>query len=60
MPESCADVPAEVLDPRATWANKKAYDETVRGLTRDFERNFAGYEPHVGSEVKKVAIRAAA
>jgi hypothetical protein len=32
----------------------------VRGLTRDFERNFAGYEPHVGSEVKKVAIRAAA
>jgi phosphoenolpyruvate carboxykinase (ATP) len=60
VPESCADVPAEVLDPRATWANKKAYDETVRGLTRDFERNFAGYEPHVGSEVKKVAIRAAA
>jgi len=60
VPESCADVPADVLDPRATWSNKKAYDETARGLTRDFERNFAGYEPLVGSEVKKAAVRAAA
>jgi phosphoenolpyruvate carboxykinase (ATP) len=49
-----------VLDPRASWANKKAYDETARGLTRDFEKNFGVYEPHVGAEIKNVAIRAAA
>jgi phosphoenolpyruvate carboxykinase (ATP) len=60
VPESAADVPPEVLDPRATWENKKAYDETARGLTRDFEKNFGIYEPHVPSEVKRVAIRAAA
>ena len=60
VPESAADVPADVLDPRASWANKKAYDETARGLTRDFEKNFGKYEPGVGDEIKKVAIRAAA
>jgi phosphoenolpyruvate carboxykinase (ATP) len=60
VPESAADVPADVLDPRATWQNKQAYDETARGLTRDFEKNFAGYEPYVGNEIKRVAIRAAA
>jgi phosphoenolpyruvate carboxykinase (ATP) len=58
VPESAADVPADVLDPRASWANKKDYDETARTLTRDFERNFGVYEPLVGSEIKSVAIRA--
>ena len=29
-------------------------------LTRRFEENFGEYEPFVGSEVKEVAIRAAA
>jgi phosphoenolpyruvate carboxykinase (ATP) len=60
VPESAADVPADVLDPRASWANKMAYDETARSLTRDFEKNFGMYEAHVGSEIKNVAIRAAA
>jgi phosphoenolpyruvate carboxykinase (ATP) len=59
VPESAADVPADVLDPRASWANKKAYDDTARCLTRDFERNFAEYEPHVGNDIKRVAIKAA-
>src|SRR5262249_20699207 len=60
VPESAADVPADVLDPRASWANKKAYDETARGLTRDFEQNFGKYEPNVDAEIRKEAIRAAA
>ena len=37
-----------------------AYDETARGLTRDFEQNFGKYESNVGTDIKKVAIRAAA
>ena len=60
VPQSAPEIPAEVLDPRATWSNKKAYDETARGLTRDFEKNFAEYEPHVGREIKDAAIRAVA
>ena len=60
VPESCPEVPNEVLDPRGTWSDKKAYDETARELTRRFEANFREYEPFVGNEIKEVAIRAAA
>src|SRR5204862_5114996 len=45
VPESCPEVPNEVLDPRGTWSDKQAYDETARGLTRRFEANFREYEP---------------
>ena len=60
VPESCPEVPSEVLDPRGTWSDKQAYDATARELTRRFEENFSEYEPFVANEVKKVAIRAAA
>jgi phosphoenolpyruvate carboxykinase (ATP) len=60
VPESCADLPANVLDPRGTWSDKRAYDEIARNLRGNFENNFREYEPFVGSEVKRAAIRAAA
>ncbi len=59
VPESAPDVPPEVLDPRATWANKQAYDDAARGLTRDFARNFQAYAPAVSAEVRQAAICAA-
>jgi len=60
VPQRCPEVPNEVLDPRGTWSDKGAYDETARALTRRFEANFREYEPFVGNEVKEAAIRAAA
>ncbi len=60
VPEGCPEVPAEVLDPRRTWSDKRAYDETARELTQRFEANFAEFEPYVGDEVKEIAIRPAA
>jgi phosphoenolpyruvate carboxykinase (ATP) len=60
VPESCPEVPAEVLDPRGTWRDKKAYDATARELTRRFEANFSEFEPLVGREVNNAAIHAAA
>jgi phosphoenolpyruvate carboxykinase (ATP) len=45
VPESCPKLPSEVLDPRGTWTDKKAYDETARELTRRFAANFTEYEP---------------
>ncbi|HZT87938.1 MAG TPA: phosphoenolpyruvate carboxykinase [Stellaceae bacterium] len=60
VPESCAGLPTEVLDPRQTWSNKSAYDTTARDLTQRFEKNFGQYEAFVGAEVKQIAIRAAA
>jgi phosphoenolpyruvate carboxykinase (ATP) len=59
VPEVCPDVPSDVLDPRGTWSDKKAYDETARELTRRFAANFAEFEPFVGNEVKEAAIRPA-
>ena len=60
VPESCAEIPSKVLDPRGTWSDKHAYDEIARNLRGRFEANFAEFEPFVGSEVKRAAIRAAA
>src|SRR5438132_832792 len=60
VPEACPEVPSEVLDPRGTWSDKQAYDETARELTRRVAANFAEFDPFVGREVKEVAIRPAA
>jgi phosphoenolpyruvate carboxykinase (ATP) len=60
VPESCAAIPADVLDPRGTWSDKGAYDDAARQLRSRFEHNFTAYEPYVGSEVRQIAIRAAA
>jgi phosphoenolpyruvate carboxykinase (ATP) len=60
VPEVCADLPPNVLDPRGTWSNKTAYDETARSVRGSFEKNFQPFEAYVGSDVKRAAIRAAA
>ena len=60
MPTACSEVPPEVLDPRNTWSDKKAYDETAREVAKRFEVNFKQFEPYVGSGVKSVSVRAAA
>ncbi len=59
VPESCPDVPAEILDPRTTWADKAGYDDAARDLTRRFATNFAQFESAVNDEVKAVAVRPA-
>ena len=60
IPETCPDVPAEVLDPKKTWADKQAYDQTARELSPRFETNFKQFEPYVSDAVKAAAIHAAA
>jgi phosphoenolpyruvate carboxykinase (ATP) len=60
MPKSLPGVPAEVLNPRETWADKEAYDRTARQLVGLFEKNFETFAGAVGDDVKAAAIRAAA
>jgi phosphoenolpyruvate carboxykinase (ATP) len=60
IPEAVPGVPAEVLDPRQSWADKVAYDRTAKELVARFEKNFASFEAGVGAAVKAAAIRAAA
>lgn len=51
VPTTCPDVPAEILDPRNTWADKAAYDKKARELAAAFHRNFARYG-NVSDEVR--------
>jgi phosphoenolpyruvate carboxykinase (ATP) len=60
VPEACAEIPANVLDPRGTWSDQHGYDEVARSLRGRFEHNFKAFEPFVDGEVKRAAIRAAA
>ena len=44
VPQSCPDVPAEVLNPRHTWADTRAYDLQAAQLARMFADNFKTFE----------------
>ena len=60
MPQACPGVDPLLLNPRATWADKGAYDQAARQLAARFEANFARFMPFVGDEVQAAGIRAAA
>ncbi|MBX6743505.1 MAG: phosphoenolpyruvate carboxykinase [Acetobacteraceae bacterium] len=60
IPKALSGVPAEVLNPRETWADKAAYDRTAKELVARFEKNFETFAGAVGEDVKAAAIRAAA
>ncbi len=59
VPQSCPDVPAEILSARNTWKDKAAYDSTARDLTRRFAKNFQQFEDQVDEKVRAIAIRPA-
>lgn len=40
IPKNCPGVPAEILNPKNTWPDKKSYDDTARKLARSFADNF--------------------
>jgi phosphoenolpyruvate carboxykinase (ATP) len=62
MPDSCPNVPAEILDPRSTWADGAAYDATAEKLAKQFNDNFAKYKDGASAEMlaaaPKVAVKA--
>lgn len=58
VPTSCPDVPAELLQPRNTWADKNAYDEKAKYLAGLFVKNFEKYKDGVSEEILAAAPRA--
>ncbi len=48
-----------MLDPRAAWADKAAYDATAADLVGKFVRNFAQFENDVDASVREVMTVAA-
>lgn len=57
MPESCPNVPAEILNPRNTWTNKEAYDAKANDLAEAFHKNFAKYADQASTDIKNAAPR---
>lgn len=51
MPKSCPNVPSEILNPKDTWKNKKAYDIQANELANSFKENFAKYESYANDEI---------
>jgi phosphoenolpyruvate carboxykinase (ATP) len=48
-------VPAEILGPRESWADKSAYDATAKKLAALFNKNFETYAAGASAEVKAAA-----
>jgi len=59
VPTAVAGVDTQILDPRATWADKDGYDETAAKLVKQFVDNFAQFEEHVDASVRGAALTAA-
>ena len=57
VPAACPDVPAEVLQPRATWPDPDAYDRQANALARMFAENFATYADGVPESVRLAGPR---
>lgn len=53
VPRECPGVPAAVLQPRNTWKNPRAYEESARKLAGLFRENFQQYTPHVSEAVRQ-------
>ncbi|MBO9670330.1 MAG: phosphoenolpyruvate carboxykinase [Sphingobium sp.] len=59
VPVAVAGIDPNMLDPRAAWADKNAYDETAAKLVKQFVDNFAQFVDHVDDAVKEVMLTAA-
>jgi phosphoenolpyruvate carboxykinase (ATP) len=55
VPESCPNVPDEILQPRNTWTDKEEYDATADKLANMFLENFGRYEDGVSESVNSAA-----
>jgi phosphoenolpyruvate carboxykinase (ATP) len=51
LPQSCPNVPSEILNPRNTWENPELYDTKASELAHKFEANFAKFAAFANDEI---------
>lgn len=55
VPQSCPDVPSNMLNPRDTWSDKEAYDKKASELAQLFIKNFEKYAAQANEEIRSAA-----
>ena len=58
IPQSCPNVPAEILNPRNTWTDKDAYDAQAKKLAGMFAENFAKKYPNMPKNIAEAGPKA--
>ncbi|HJS01152.1 MAG TPA: phosphoenolpyruvate carboxykinase (ATP), partial [Flavobacterium sp.] len=51
IPDSCPDVPSDILNPRNTWVDKSLYDIKAVELAQKFKTNFMQFESYANAEI---------
>ena len=52
FPSGCPGVPADILNPRNTWADKDAFDAAAKNLATKFQENFQAYEDQASEAIR--------
>lgn len=55
IPKTCPNVPSEILNPKDTWADKAAFDETANSLATKFVKNFEQFEEQSSEAILSAA-----
>ena len=55
IPNSCPNVPSEILNPKNTWKNKELYDEKAKKLAYAFNKNFEKFREYSNNEILAAA-----
>ncbi|MFV8322160.1 phosphoenolpyruvate carboxykinase (ATP) [Flavobacterium sp. LS2R12] len=50
-PQTCPNVPSEILNPRNTWEEPELYDKKALELAQKFKANFAKFEEFANAEI---------
>ena len=58
IPKSCPNVPAEILNPRNVWEDKKAYETNAKALAKKFKENFAKKYPDMPANIVNAGPKA--
>ncbi len=58
IPDTCPNVPSEILNPRNTWEDKEAYDAKANHLANEFVKNFEKFADFANAEILAGAPKA--
>ena len=58
IPQTCPNVPSEIMNPRDTWEDKAAYDAQAKKLAKMFQDNFSKKYPNMPKNIAEAGPKA--